>query len=308
MCTAGVRTWTVASDWVPAHRRPDRARIRPCPWHCREAGEPNGVALGESFTCAILDNSTVSCWGLNSSGQLGIGASGASLVSPSAPLVMPGGRSVSALRGGQRARLRVVERRARGVLGRRLLRAGRQRRRVSGSVPTPTLVNLGNHTATDIAAGANHTCVILDNGQVSCWGSDSSGQLGNGAPTANVDAPGAPMTMPSGLAATAIAAGDFHTCVVLTGGTYSCWGYDGSGQLGNGAGSAGSRVRRQLPPIGVFRPRRSRPVAPPPASRPLTATSPVSVPTVLVRWVTATTADNLTPVEYPAEHPHEQRR
>ncbi|HAR41258.1 MAG TPA: hypothetical protein DCS07_01275, partial [Bdellovibrionales bacterium] len=59
-----------------------------------------------------------------------------------------------------------------------------------------------------IAAGADHTCGI-DEGRLYCWGSDSSGQLGNGATTGNVTSPtqiGASTTW------TAVAAGLSHTC------------------------------------------------------------------------------------------------
>jgi len=35
------------------------------------------LAAGENFSCAILDNNRVKCWGLNTSGELGIGATDA---------------------------------------------------------------------------------------------------------------------------------------------------------------------------------------------------------------------------------------
>ena len=43
------------------------------------------------------------------------------------------------------------------------------------------VVDFGSgRTATHLAAGNVHTCVLLDNGQVKCWGFNASGQLGQG--------------------------------------------------------------------------------------------------------------------------------
>ena len=42
-------------------------------------------------------------------------------------------------------------------------------------------VDLGSgKTAKAIAAGNQHTCAILDNSSIKCWGSNASGQLGLG--------------------------------------------------------------------------------------------------------------------------------
>ena len=46
------------------------------------------------------------------------------------------------------------------------------------------VVNLGTgRTATAIAAGFGHTCAILDNASVKCWGKNNYGQLGIGTST-----------------------------------------------------------------------------------------------------------------------------
>ena len=47
--------------------------------------------------------------------------------------------------------------------------------------------------------------------------------------------------------ATSVSAGDSHTCAVLSGGTVSCWGYGGFGQLGDG-----STTSNQSTPVGVL--------------------------------------------------------
>ena len=73
-------------------------------------------------------------------------------------------------------------------------------------------------------AGNYHTCVILDDGSVKCWGSNRSGQTQGGTPLG---------TKPDGSAytATAIVAGEHHTCAILdedgdttNGGPVRCWG------------------------------------------------------------------------------------
>ncbi len=81
-----------------------------------------------------------------------------------------------------------------------------------------------------IAAGALHTCAVLDSGQVQCWGANDEGQLGNNSVTTS----NAPQIVPGITAALQVSAGASHTCALIHGGTVRCWGLNGSGQLGDG--------------------------------------------------------------------------
>lgn len=83
--------------------------------------------------------------------------------------------------------------------------------------------------ATAIATGLSYACALLEGGQVKCWGSNASGQLGN-ATTIDSSTPVDVSTITN---ATAISTGGDHTCALLSSGHIKCWGNNNSGQLGN---------------------------------------------------------------------------
>ena len=93
--------------------------------------------------------------------------------------------------------------------------------------PSSKVQGLGNVSL--IVAGSEHTCALMDDASVKCWGRGTEGQLGNGQSRDSLS----PVTVP-GIRAKSIAAGEFHTCAVLQAGNVKCWGAMNDGQLGNG--------------------------------------------------------------------------
>jgi alpha-tubulin suppressor-like RCC1 family protein len=95
-----------------------------------------------------------------------------------------------------------------------------------------------------VAAGADHTVVLKNDGTVWTWGNNSNGQLGDGT-TIQSDAP----VQAGGISGiTAVAAGNQYTAALKVDNTVWAWGNNSYGQLGNGATTGSlTPVQAQLP-------------------------------------------------------------
>jgi alpha-tubulin suppressor-like RCC1 family protein len=103
---------------------------------------------------------------------------------------------------------------------------------------TPVAVS-GTIDAAAISLGDAHTCALLSGGSVDCWGLNNFGQLGNGTSTGPQSCSGmacstTPVVVSAITNATAISAGTWDTCALLSGGSVDCWGLNYYGQLGDG--------------------------------------------------------------------------
>lgn len=101
--------------------------------------------------------------------------------------------------------------------------------------------------ALQITAGSSHSCALLIDGKIQCWGSNDSGQLGSASITnpiglnINPLSPTSPKVQITG-SASHLFAGANHTCAVFqangSGGVY-CWGNNFFYQLGKSRDSYG---------------------------------------------------------------------
>lgn len=201
---------------------------------------------GGDHTCAITASLSAKCWGRNRSGNLGNGA----FTSNPVPQAVPGLGAVSGMAIGIDHTCAVTF--AGAVLcwgdnGYGQLGDGSTSSRL---VPT-AVVGLASGVA-DIVAGSHHTCALLNNGGVKCWGRGSSGALGRGGATdasnPNSKVPVDVLTLASG--ATSIVAGDAFNCATLVSGGVRCWGKRPAGG-GDGVQWTSSADLYQPTPVNV---------------------------------------------------------
>ena len=96
------------------------------------------------------------------------------------------------------------------------------------------MVNLGTgRTAKAVACGEYHTCAILDDDTLKCWGRNYL--IGYGGGSGSTTAPkSTAVNLGSGRTAKSVSSTFEHTCVILDDDTVKCWGFGSGGQLGYG--------------------------------------------------------------------------
>ncbi len=173
------------------------------------------IAAAGWHTCALLDNATVKCWGDNFFEQLGLGDT---------------------------------------------LDRGDGPGEMGNSLP---VVSLGTgRTVERLSRGGVHTCALLDDASLKCWGTNFNGSLGLGDTLGRGHDPGEmgdalpAVALGTGRTATQTSAGAYHTCALLDDGTVRCWGRNDLGQLGLGdtadRGDEPGEMGDALPVVTLF--------------------------------------------------------
>jgi hypothetical protein len=148
---------------------------------CGTVADAADLVVGSEHVCVRHPSGTFACWGERYYGQLGLGGDDTADIPPY----------------GAETRL---------------------------SAPVASLV-----------AGTSHTCALLADGVVTCFGLNGKGQVGPGADTTAEEVRDPAVV--SGFAAKVVALGGGssaqHTCAILADGSVQCWGDDQAGQLGD---------------------------------------------------------------------------
>lgn len=185
------------------------------------------ISAGGQHSCALINSGAVKCWGFNGGGALGNGATTGSLTLVVTSL---GGSAIAISAGGQHSC---------AVLGTGAVQCwglnpqGQVGNGTNDNVahPFPGAVLTLTTGVVAVSAGGSHTCALTSAGAMKCWGENLGGGLGNGN-TLDAYSPVAVSGFSSGVAA--ISAGALHTSALTTSSSATCWGYNNSGQVGNG--------------------------------------------------------------------------
>jgi alpha-tubulin suppressor-like RCC1 family protein len=150
------------------------------------------ISAGDNHTCAVLNDGTISCWGLITSGQTTVPA-------------LPPGLTYTQVSAG--------ENHSCGL-------------RSDGNIICWGDITYGQTTVpvlpegliyTQVSSGKEYTCALRNDGNAFCWGHDISGDRLVPA-------------LPIGLTYTQISLGDVHTCGLRSDGSLICWGKNDDGQ------------------------------------------------------------------------------
>ena len=236
-------------------------------------GSAVAIAAGGSFSCAQLDDGGVKCWGYNSSGILGQGDTQNRGDAPgelgnNLPIVDLDGNEPSALVTGRdgwhvctpfdNGELRCWGRASNGQLG-----LGDENHR--GDAPNEMGANLPpvklGGDVESVYAGGAYNCVLLDGGDLKCWGYNASGMLGIGNTADQGDGPNemgdslAAIDFGGGKQAVSLATSSWHVCAKLDDDSVKCWGRNNDGQLGlgdkNHRGDAPNEMGNALPAVDL---------------------------------------------------------
>ncbi len=200
--------------------------------------------------CALLDDGTVKCWGVNDEGQLGLGDK---VNHGDKPGTMGDQLPATDLGKGRTARfVQAASQHACALLDTGSVkcwgkndggRLGLGDDKIRGDAPGQMGDNLPvsdlgkGRTVKAMSLADHHRCAILDDDTVKCWGLNNWGQLGLGDRDDRGDAPGEmgdklPVVDLGKGKPVALAAGGIHTCALFESGALKCWGAGEFGALG----------------------------------------------------------------------------
>ncbi len=223
------------------------------------------VSAGAWSTCSLKQNGEIWCWGGGEYGQLGTGTDvcvdntitpcNSATNYPPAQISLPLGKTAVSLSDANQGHFCAILDTGEGLcwgwnndgqLGDGTVCTGGESWDSNSNNPTPAGCNSNNgrytpvlvddsnfpanYSIISISTGMGHSCAIIDNNDLYCWGTNWYGQLGIGS-SGNGPFP-APQYVDSGVIA--VATGNEHSCALYENQIVKCWGNNAQGQLGTG--------------------------------------------------------------------------
>ncbi len=266
--TCGATTGGVAYCWgrnylgelgIGAATGPEScAGIMPCstsPIPATNLPAITSVSAAGDHTCALASSGQAYCWGRNDSGELGIGTTTGPelclgyLSCSTAPAAVAGGHAFIALSAGGSFTCGLIENGAMYCWGFNVVgqlgsgtTTGPEACGAGNDLPCSTrpVAVVGGLAFASFSVGVNHACGLTATGAAYCWGLNDAGQLGigyAGGPEScfsNFACSTRPLGVVGGLTFSSITAGADYTCGITTSRETYCWGYNTSGQVGDG--------------------------------------------------------------------------
>jgi alpha-tubulin suppressor-like RCC1 family protein len=205
------------------------------------------VSAGAGHSCAVKSDGTVKCWGANWDGQLG---NGTTTDSPT-PVTVSGISNATQVSAGNSHTCAVLSNGTVRCWGSNFdgeLGDGTTLDTTPRTTPVQVKA-ISNAIQVSVSKGSEsnmwapygqHTCAVLFNRAIKCWGHNGLGELA--APWDRFFRTGTPSVVSEITSATLVSAGGSYNCALLSGGSLKCWGANGALQLGDGVTNHGTRI------------------------------------------------------------------
>ena len=209
---------------------------------CSASTQIISIASGNAHSCALFDTGAIKCWGSNSAGQLGSGNTS----STSLPVDVSLPIKAIQITAGSTHSCAILEDHSMMCWGNNTLGQLGDRTTLDSSVPVRVALPL-NAKILQMSAGKSHTCALLEDTSIMCWGLNSSFQV-NDEKTLTFPTPQLAPPAFQQLKTTQIALGGEHSCARFPEGTAACWGSDVYSQQGTAATTGRALI---VLPVGI---------------------------------------------------------
>ena len=202
-----------------------------------------------SHTCGITTSGRAYCWGLNDYGQIGDGSTAPRAL----PTAVASGHTFTAITAGSEHTCALATTGLAYCWG-----GGSGGQLGTGDRPNMlayrefTPVQVSTNTAFEsIVAGYRHTCALGSGGVAYCWGSYSHGALGRWVDVLSSPTHTRPFNFSTPLRFSVLTAGNQTTCGLSSTRTAYCWGWNSSGQIGDGTQNTDDKNNDRFTPTPV---------------------------------------------------------